>query len=738
MNEPVQSEIKIDAFKFAVNNIDDGWLFESFAQSFLSAIFNYEFIPVGGTKDRGIDGLEHTFSRKGYSKRIYQISTEKDAEGKIKGSIEKLKKNDIKFDTFTFVTNREIRKKDNLIDTFIDTYSINVQIFDLSWFVANANANQGTRNAYFTFIQRHMHEYNVPGKSFIVSGIETDSRIFVFLRQQLESKWSEYKIDDLLADSLILFALEGTDPDKDIFKTKDQIKDSIKQYVKFDAKLLDDTIEKELNVLSTKPRKIKFHKGKGYCLPFETRLEITQRNLSDKQLINTFYDQTSVTIRKYLQDNDVAIKNMTTLIDAVVHKIFHQQGLEFSNFILHGKSQKAIDKDLQETINKTVDESTVVEKNKEKVKSALQVAIREIVYHGTVEQRQYFKSLSNTYMMMFLLQWNPQVALYFESMASKLSIYVCTSIIVPALSEFYLETENKRHWNLLKACQTVGIRLNVNDEIIEELIHHLNMVKNKYETLFSFCEDVYLMSELETLFIDEVLIRAYFHAKARGKVKAFNEFIDNFCDPSIRNVKQELIDFLNAEFGINYISNASLRVQINKEEQRHLADKLIKARTQKAKAETDATIILTIFKLRELNNEASSTGIFGYRTWWLSKDTKTFRAVQKTYRDKYPVSCYMRPDFLYNHIALAPKRIEVDAMYKEIFPSLLGVNLSFHLPSAVTDYIQQVIAEHSVKNPVRVKAIIRKLSEKLKTDPSYRDINTVKLFLDEELHKMKA
>lgn len=735
MNDVLHSEIKIEAFKYAVGSVDDGWLFEDFAQSFLSAVFNYEFIPVGGIKDKGIDGLQHVFSRSGFIKQIYQISTEKDVEGKIKKTINTLRQNNIRLDIITYVTNREIKNKDALIDSFMDKESINIRIFDLGWFVANANVNQGTRNAYFTYIHRHFHEFNVPGKSFIVSGIETDSRIFVFLRQQLESKWSEYKIDNLLADSLILFALEGTDPDKEIFKSKEEIKEAIKGFVKFDPKLLDKTINNRLVELSTKPRKINEHAGL-FCLPYETRLEITQRNLSDQHLIKTFYEQTSLTIKKYLKEQDVVIKDSTSLIDEVIHKIFHQQGLEFSNFVLHGKSQSAIEKDLQETINQTVDESSVVLKNKELVKTALHIAIREIVYNGTTEQKKYFKSLSNTYMMMFLLQWNPQVALYFETMASKLNIYVCTSIIVPALSEFFLEPDNKRHWNLLKASQQVGIHLHINDAIIDELIHHLRMVKNKYESLFAFNEEIYLMSELETLYVDEVLIRAYFYAKMRGKVKSFDEFIDCFCDPLIKNVKQELIDYLNSEFGIIYNSDASLKIKVDQVEQEKLKEKLIKQGTHPLKADTDAKIILTIFKIRENNNEASINGIFGYKTWWLSKDTKTFRAVQKTFRERYPVSCYIRPDFLYNHIALAPKRFEVDTMYKQIFPSLLGVNLSFHLPKEVTDYVQNIIAEHSQKNPTRVKAIIGKLSERLKTDPSSRNMNIVKLFLDEELKKV--
>ena len=727
------SEIKIDAFKYALSILDDGWIFESFAQSFLSAIFNYEFLPVGGSKDKGIDGLGHTFQRKGFIKQVYQLSTEKDCIGKIKRSIETLKTNNIKYDVITYVTNRDIKKKDSIIDEIMDNENVHLKIYDLGWFVANVLSTEGTKNAYLTYIKANLHEYNVPQKSFVISGMETDSRIFVFLRQQLETKGNDFKIDDLLADSLILYALEGTDPEEKIFKTDQEIKQSIKDFVKFDPKLLENTINKRLKDLSKNPRKIRHHKEEGYCLPYDTRLEITQRNLADSEMQRIFYEQTEELIKKYLKESGTIIRDVTQLIDEIIHKIFYQQGLEFSNFILHGDSKKVIDKDLQSTINLTVDESNVIEKNKEVVKTALQISIREIVYNGTLEQRRYFKSLSNTYMMMFLLQWNPQVALYFEQMSAKLRIYVCTSIIIPALSEYYLENENKRHWNLLKASQSVGIKLFITDPIIDELVSHFKMVKRKYENIFKSNEEVYLMSELETLYIDEIMIRAYFHAKARKKVQRFDDFLDNFCDPSIINVKEEFINYLKDEFGIEYKNDTVIRNSINPVEIENLTNKLVKLAKPHLKAKADSEIILSIFKEREINNEISNTGIFGYRTWWLSKDTSTFRAVNNIFKNKYTVSCYMRPDFLYNHIALAPKKGEIDVMYKQVFPSLIGVNLSFHLSKDVTDYVQDVIAEHNSKNPNRTKAIIRKLSEKLKSDPNSRNMNNVKLFLDDEL-----
>ena len=726
-----------DGFKYALNQINDGFVFENFALRFLPLILGYEFMPVGGVKDKGIDGLNYIYSRAGFEKNIFQLSTETNTEGKIENSLQKLIDNEIPFDSFVYVTNRAVNNKDTIIDKFVDKFKKPIRIFDQGWFVTHANHSDATINCYYTFIDSYLHEFNKPGKSYVVSNLAGKSELFVFLRQQLEHHRDDLKIDDLLADSLILFGLEGTDPDKDILKTKEELIVSIKEFVKFDPRILSETIDRRLKALSTKPRRIKFHSAKqGYCLPYETRVEIQNRNLADAQLLETFYEQTSEIIKKYLKEESVSVRDITKLIDEVIHSIFYQQGLEFSNYILHGKSQQVIEKDLQDVINSVVDNSSVVDKNKEKVKTAMLMAIRDIVYNGTIEQKKYFKSLSNTYMMMFLLQWNPQIATYFETMASKLVIYVCTSILVPALSEYYLTNENKRHWNLLKGASQAGIRLYISDAIIDELKHHFYMLRNKYETFFRNNEQVYLNSEAETMYIDEIMLRAYFYAKSQGKVFNFEDFLSNFVDPDLKTVKDDLISYLKGEFGIVYFNDESLKIKISEEEQVKLTNRLVENKSQK-KAETDSKIILSIYKLREKNNETATSGIFGYKTWWLSKDSTTFKAVTDVFGDQYPVSCYIRPDFLYNYITLAPKKHEVDEMYKEVFPSLLGVNLSFHLPSEVTDFVQERIVEHGTKHPARLTAILARLSEKLKSDPNLRNRKSVKSFWDEEQKRLE-
>jgi hypothetical protein len=726
-----------DAFEYAIQKIDDGFIFENFAVSFLSSTLGYEFIPVGGTKDKGVDGYQHIFHRKGKEKIIYQLSTQLTYSDKIEDTILKLQQNNIEFDAIYYVTNRKLNNTDTLIETLYEKYMIQVRVFDIRWFVSNSNNNESSIRAYHSYVETYLHEFSKPGKSQVIANLDSDSRLYVFLSQQFDVKTEDFKLDDLLADTLIIYALEGTNPDKEILMDKEQIKLAIKKYIKFDPQLLDSKIDERLISLSTKPRRIKYHTAKnGYCLPFETRLIIEERNIKDEILLNTFFEQTKSQIQKFFSDLSVNVKDIQRLITDIFNKIYEKQGLEFSNFVLNGDNKSNIEQDLSTVIGNVVDSSSVVLHNKEKVKTAIHLSIREIIYNGTEEQHRFLKSLSNTYLMMFMLKWEPKVSTYFETLASKLNVFVDNSIIVPALSEHYLEESNKRHWNLLKKASESGIKMYINESLLDELVSHFQKINNVYYKDFKDNEEYYLFDDYELLFIDEVLIRAYFYAKKRAFVKTFDDFLNNFVDPNLKFLKDELIIYLKDVFNIIYISNESWDIKIDPDEKEKLTSKLEEKKIR-PKAESDAEMILAIYHLRNKNNESSDSGIFGYKTWWLSKDTSTFWAVEEVLGKKYPISCYIRPDFIYNYIALKPSTRKVQEAYGEIFPTMLGVNLSYHMPKEVSETVRQKIKEFHDKPIVRIKQILKNLGEKLKSDPKLRNRHSVELFLDGELKKIQ-
>ena len=226
------------------------------------------------------------------------------------------------------------------------------------------------------------------------------------------------------------------------------------------------------------------------------------------------------------------------------------------------------------------------------------------------------------------------------------------------------------------------------------------------------------------------------YSKKREQVLDFDSFLDNFVDPSLNNIKEELIQFLKETFGIMYISNEAWDIKINSEDLENLCNALSPKKSADIKARNDAAMILSIYYLRNRDSESTKSSIFGYMTWWLSKDTSTYEAVCRTFNDRFPVSCYIRPDFIYNYITLLPSVSEVETAYSELFPTMLGVNLSYHMPDDAVQMIQITINEFHSKQPVRVKQIIRNLSEKLKSDPNVRNRNSIKSFFDEELKKL--
>ena len=111
-----------------------------------------------------------------------------------------------------------------------------------------------------------MHEYSRPGYYRTIADLDTDSRLYVFLKQQFSERTEDVHTDDLVIDSLILFSLEGTDPDKEILMTESEIFESIKKYISFSPELIRVKLRERLINLSTKPRKIKFHSAKKRIL----------------------------------------------------------------------------------------------------------------------------------------------------------------------------------------------------------------------------------------------------------------------------------------------------------------------------------------------------------------------------------------------------------------------------------------------------------------------------------------
>ncbi len=710
--------IDLQAFDYIIGKVTDGVLFEKFAQALLCQIIGVDFVPLGGVKDRGLDGLDHTWQQKNDPRTVYQISIEADPRSKILRTLKKLKENTIPVQRLSYVTNREIRDQDKLMEEVYQKETVILQCRDIAWLRGNVPRSEATLRVYADFVRNNAHQRPLSGPSLIVTDFAADPRVFVFLRQQLDSKSDDSNLRDLLVDSLILYGLEGTDPDKGILRSRDDIIAEVANVITFPINQIDGLIDGRLKYLSTRPRQINKHnKLNKYCLPYETRLKLDEQRARDAALYEEFNRTAEERLNSHLKLQKVQMSHASSLLSQTINQIFKKQGLDFADFVLHQKDPKAVENALPDVIASVLESSGVPPPIRGQAGLALQGTIREIIYRGTKAELEYIQKLSRAYMLLFLVQCDPRVCDYFDSLAGKLKVFVCNSILVPALSEIGLRADNRRHWNLLLHARNAGVKLFVNKVTLAELVGHIRMSIQAYDEHYRGMEEHY--SDERTLrYVDLILLRAYFYHKAQGDPITFDEFIDKFVSPRARIpiMSQEMISFLQDEFGIQFVDDAALGVDIDSKSLSTLAAELEKLKQTTKQAENDARTILGIYASREKNNESGSAGVFGYKTWWLSKDTTTHRAVISCFKNKQHVSCYLRPDFLVNYIALSARSGHASKVFDQMFPTLIGVSLSHHVTPELSHGVHNAIKKHKEMSAARVKAVIGSLSTRLMTD----------------------
>src|SRR5207248_1740118 len=97
----------------------------------------------------------------------------------------------------------------------------------------------------------------------------------------------------LAVDSAIYQALEGTDPEKGIFRSEDEVRTFVEKRFPASKKRSTLDVAKRLSRLSSKtgvPR-IRYHsKESGYCLPFEVRSDFSDHSLLLRNLEVAFWD----------------------------------------------------------------------------------------------------------------------------------------------------------------------------------------------------------------------------------------------------------------------------------------------------------------------------------------------------------------------------------------------------------------------------------------------------------------
>tara|TARA_R110001599_G_scaffold346153_1_gene571144 strand:+ start:413 stop:2665 length:2253 start_codon:yes stop_codon:yes gene_type:complete len=732
-------EINTKLAQFALQECE-GFPFEAFANDFLAAIEGREFIPVGGVADGGADGaMEQGLFSGDRLNVFYQVSIEESHRSKVKKTMDRLHEFGREPRQLIYVTSKVIKTFDREEEFLTDKHNVFIRIRDAKWILSNLNNSEATKKAYYTHLERYtdcLKDIN-NGQNIRVSENIKHPSVYVFLQQQVENSENDKHLTKTVADSLILWSLNDTDPDKEIFKTKSEINSFIINNIPWAKNIVGGMLTSRLNELVDKGgvggKKINKHnknsknKEDKYCLPFATRDIIALEKAEDESIkIDVLNEICALEMLKDIEiEKRLEIAEITIRVSQM---FFEREGLICSSFLNgcdEGKDKNTfIENTVYDRVKDALNEVNYSNDKRQDYESYICDIVRKMFYQSTVSQRLLLNKFSRTYILLFTLQAEPRVVEYFQKATANFRLLVGTDLIIRAVSERFLTKENQMTRNLFNMAGDAGISMILTELALDGLIKHIIVADNEYRNHIQKRE-AYLTNEIirES---DQILIRTYFHAKKEGYTKSWRLFISEFVSyEQLHNTlgTEELKTYISHEFRMEYCSTDDLSEGVSKINIDQLSDSILEIKKGNQQlADAVSLTINSVYSQRLKNKEFSTFPEFGYQTWWLTQESRVQRHTLDLVK-KHGAKFIMRPEFLLNFFSLSPSVKNIRDSYKAIFPSVMGIQMGNRLPDKVFHKVLKQVDDWRDSDDGRIAAKTRTLCDKLKSEHSDDNVN---------------
>ena len=446
--------------------------------------------------------------------------------------------------------------------------------------------------------------------------------------------------------------------------TRDEIITKIDQALPSARSFIQRALGHRIQILASKGnptgREIRWYRKEDkFCLPYETRKIVKEENTEDEFLKLQIMDLYRKRAGEALNNED---NSLSDIVANVAHRAleltFEREGLELAEFLSGTRDEEAYVA-ISDQIDEANREANLSGSNAIKVKDIAIKIFRQAFYNSTEQERIYYGKLSRTYVLMFTLRNEPKIVEYFKGMSSNFVLFVGSDIIIRALSERYLATEDQMTVNMLRILQEADSTLILTQMAVEEVQAHLKATDNEFRIWFRHSE-ADIDKEIAR-HSGKILIRAYFYAKL-GPIqgtppKDWGSFIETICSyrdlHATKKSRKQIRDYLLERFAMEYFDGDDLARITDENEVQALKDKLQEIKEEPVLAFNDARQILGVYGKRRELREDYKPNPYGYRTWWLTHETKVRRVTKDLVRERGS-EYIIRPEFILNFVALSP------------------------------------------------------------------------------------
>jgi hypothetical protein len=700
--------------------------FERFAQEMARHLMGVNFVPTGGTSDGGADGvLADLFEDSKKPTSFFQASIRKDIEAKIRETVRRLREVGREVKIVTYFTSIDVPRFDLLEERLTDELDATVRVRDVSYLVAHVNDDRETK-AIFAQNLAHYAEYlrQVGSSRLIpVSAHVKSPAVYAFLAQEIERRNGDTDSLDAMVDALSLWALEGTDPDKNIFMSSQEVLAKIVQELPSVEGLVGPVLEQRLEALAAKgTRMVRWHKSTNqFCLPYETRLTIEAENAADVLLQSSMV--AGLRLRLEAECNDLDEDLIAKAADVALRALqftFERQGLEFASF-LRDPSAVGEQPDIATAIDASLEEMQVAGKEALKIGPTIFQCLRQVIYSSTEAERRYLQRLSNTYTLLFILNTEPRLLEFFQQMAGDFNLFVGADQILKSLSEHFLEESDQMASNALRIASDLGAKLILTQPVLEEIVSHFRRCDAEWQNHIAKSEG--LMTYELSRNVGPIMLRSYLYARISPtlqiKPKSWQAFVNSFCTYDVLKkdeAETEFLRYLTAKFNMEYLAVEELENLVDTEGVAELARNLGPRKARRELAENDALLAHAVYGMRRVNKEHSSQNEFGFSTWWLTGESSILKHTKDLVAANRGARYMMRPEFLLNFVTLAPSAKDTRKTFARIFPTLLGIQLAKRMDETAFHSVMDKVDEAGQMDDARRASAMATISDKLKGD----------------------
>lgn len=477
--------------------------------------------PVGGVGDKGKDAEEKLYrGEEGKRTILFQFSLEKNIPSKVNRTLDRLKEANVTGNELIFVFSTEPKtgEREKLKDKALNQYGLDIDIRGQRYLTIRlaSKAYLDVVMAFFGNDISQMMDLYTRGELFAPDSTvaSKEQRCLInlmnYTRHPMAADFRSAATTQAIRGVLCTAGAKGATL-KDI---KQMVFDYLPAKNMTDGTIVDWEVQKLLG-----SSEIEIFNGL-YRLKEEER-HVVEMDLADivagrRSLLNSIRKRCG--IEEEAKEENAKIKKG---VDEFFCNLFRRHGVEVSHAILdpEGTLETALDPDSVGTIL-----SQVVGKWDPVLANKFREAIKEVIAKPEKGIFEYLNALSKSYICMQLLNVDPDIVNLQRSRIKESVAVLDTDVVLTGI--VHGAGRERISLALAEMCKKRGMTCFVFDGSIEEIEFRIKRSISMYEDLGS---PTYIPPDKKR-YVSDIFLDIYFVHLAEGRVRSFNEFMEEYYD----------------------------------------------------------------------------------------------------------------------------------------------------------------------------------------------------------------